>query len=172
MKILYVCHNNKGRSIALAEYTKYFLKKRDINDIKIESAGIDLENIMSLRKKGIDKASRTIIQIMAEQGFDISSHKIKYIEEVISHSDLIIPTDMLTIEKICVEYPKYYEICVLAREVAGYLSELDILGPCHESRRDPKDKNWTEKKGYIYMLAEIKNISRRIVKNIAEELYM
>jgi len=169
MKLLYVCYNNKGRSIALATYTRRFIKTRNIGDLVVESAGIGLESIESLRKRGIDKVSRTTIQILKEQGIDVSNHKLQYVGEVIQDSDLILATDLLTLAKTKADFPNYEGSCFLARDAAGYSYQQEIFGPYADSRGDPNDPTCTEKSRYKHMLREIKTVSRRIVRNILEE---
>ncbi|MFH1591839.1 MAG: hypothetical protein ABIB47_00525 [Candidatus Woesearchaeota archaeon] len=171
MKILYLCQNNKGRSIALAAYTDYFLKKRDSKNITVASAGIAYEFIESLKSRGFDGPSRTTAHILAQQGLNISDHKLTHAKEAIKGSSLILITDTSTLERTIQEFPSHQDKCFLAKEFAGFTTQTEIFGPHAESRKDSNDGNWTERVGYEHMLREIKSISRRIAKRrIAKRL--
>jgi protein-tyrosine-phosphatase len=164
MKVLFLCYSNKGRSPALSAYTRDFLK--DSPQIEIDSAGIGLENIESLRKRNMDLASRTTTQILSEQGIDISDHRLQYVGEVIKGSSLILSSDELTLARTKAEFPYYSQRYHLARQFAGFTTQLEIFGPYAESRRDPQDRNWTERQGYEHMLREIKSVSKKIAEKL------
>lgn len=167
MKILYVCNTNKGRSAALKAYTEDYIKKEKLENILVESAGIDLELIDSLRKREINHASRNTEKILKEEGIDISNHRLNYIGDKIKDSDLILISDELTLARTRAEFPHYKNISHLARKYAGFNRHVEIFGPYAQSRT--RKKQWTELVGYRDMLREIKIVSRRIVKKIASQ---
>jgi len=167
-RLLYVCHSNKGRSIALAVYTDYFLKQKGLN-LLVDSAGVSIEMIDSLRERGIDRASQNTAKILQTEGIDISEHKVNYVGEKISGSDLILVSDELSLVRLRIEFPDYKEKSFLAKKYAGFSRDLEIFGPYAEKRR-LKNPEWTELIGYEHMLREIKAVSKRVVKRLESEL--
>ena len=169
MKILYVCYSNKGRSVALAAYTNHFFKRRNIEGIAAESAGIGIENIESLRKRKIDSASHNTAHLLKEEGIDISDHKIKYVGEVISGSNLILATDEMTLVRTLVEFPDYRENCFLAKRYAGFVSLTELFGPYAESRK-LRHPEWTELDLYRDMLREVKIVSEKVAERLISDI--
>ncbi len=168
-KLIYVCYSNKGRSVALAEYTRKFLESFEVKNVLVNSAGIGLENIESLRKRGLDSPSSNTSKILLEEGFDIKDQKLKFIGDIISGTDLILTSDEFTLARLRSEFPYYRNQSFLARQYAGFLRNLDIFGPYAEVRKTRMGGRWSEIAGYRDMLKEIKVVSRRIASRIAEK---
>ena len=166
-KLVYLCHSNKGRSVALAAYTQYFLDEKGIY-LNVDSAGVGSEHIQSLRERGINQASQTTARILLEEGIDVSSHRLNCVEEVIEGTDLVLVTDDLSMAMFRAEFPRYKDVSFLARQYAGFKRDVEIFGPCADYRHK-KEKHWSEVSGYRHMLREIKIISKRIAERIAEE---
>ena len=167
-KLVYVCYSNKGRSIALATYTKDYLKKKGL-DVIVDSSGVGSDMIESLRKRGMDLASRNTTRILKSQGLNIQEHRLQYLGEVIRGSNLILVSDELSLAMTRATFPKYKERCMLAKQYAGFSRNLEIFGPYAESRK-LKNSEWTEVMGYKHMLREINIISKKIVKKLMKEL--
>lgn len=81
MKILFVCSGNVGRSqIAEAYYNKFSLGNNSI------SAGVD-----SSTPNKYPKLSQLVIDIMQEDGIDVSKKRVKYItQKMIKEADRVI----------------------------------------------------------------------------------
>lgn len=139
MKLVYVCHNGKGRSIAFREYTRYFLGKGELKMwrsevLEVRSSGVGKESIDVLREREMDKASRTVINILDGHGFNVEDYRLNYLGEIIQGSDLVVASDHYTLERAKRDFPKYEEIIFLARSVAGFKRGGDVSGPYCESR--------------------------------------
>jgi len=160
-KLIYVCYSNKGRSIALATYTKNYLKKKGL-DVIVDSSGIGVDMIESLRKRGMNLASRNTNRILKSQGFDIDEHRLQYLEEVIRGSDLILVSDELSLAMTRAMFPRYKGRSMLAKQYAGFSRNLEIFGPYAESRK-LKNPKWTEAIGYEHMLREINVVSKKLL---------
>jgi len=167
-KLIYVCYSNKGRSVALAEYTRKFLDDFGVSGISVDSAGIGLENIDSLRRRGIDHTSSNTARILLEDGIDVRERRLKYIGDI-SHASLILTSDEITLSRLRAEFPHYKDISFLAREYAHFSKNLEIFGPYAESRKERMRGRWSEMAGYRDMTREIKVVSRRIASRIAEK---
>jgi len=168
-KLIYVCYSNKGRSLALATYTRNFLKQFEVGNITVNSAGIGLENIDRLRERGIDHASQNTSRILLEEGFDVSSHRLKYFGDIVHGANLILATDELTFARTRAEFPHYKDRTFLARQFAGFERNLEIFGPYAESRKHRMGRKWSETEGYRDMLREVKVVSKRVASRIARE---
>lgn len=164
-KLLYVCYNNKGRSPALQAFTRYFLEKRDIEGIAVESAGAGVEHIEKLRKQS-GQLSRMTRHIMRhDYGIDLDNMSIKHLGEVGSKWDAVLAADRDTVEFINDGFPQFSEKTVLAKEYAGYSHKhsMEIHGPYHYHHQY-REQDWTERLGYDIMLNECKNVARRVAK--------
>lgn len=92
-RILVVCIGNICRS-PMAEG----LLKRALPDLQISSAGLD-----ALVGYGADPIA---IQIMAEHGIDIGSHRARMVTDMlVRDSDLILTMDSQQLQQIAAEYP-------------------------------------------------------------------
>lgn len=81
MKILFICQANIGRSQMAEAYYNSFTKTKDAS-----SAGI-----LNLVKKYNGKPAQEIIQVMKEDGIDISQQKVKQVtESMVKNADRII----------------------------------------------------------------------------------
>lgn len=164
-KLLYVCYNNKGRSPALEAFTKYFLERQGKKGIIVESAGVGVESIKSLRKKScqISKITRRIMH--HDYGLDLDHTMIRHLGEVGDHWDAVLAVDRDIVEFIAEDFPGFYPKTMLAKEFAGYSHShnIEIHGPYHY-QNEYRANDWSERLGYNIMLNECKNVSRRIAK--------
>ncbi len=168
MKLLYLCYNNKGRSPALEAFTRYFLDKWNIDWIYVDSAGVGVESILSLRRKS-DEISRVTRNVLSGYGLNLDSKRIKHLGEVHGSWDLVLAADHHTIETVEEQFPEYSKITQLAKEYAGYKgNSMEIRGPYYYQQKIPPDE-WTERTGYEIMINEIKNTARRIAKRMAKK---
>lgn len=167
-KIIYICHSNKGRSPALAVYTRRYLHDLGVERVTVDSAGIGLESIFSLRNRGMDYASRNTIKILEEQGFNLSENRLKYAGEVIHGSSLVLATDLMTLLRTQDEFPDYAKKTFLATAYAGF-SVLDVHGPHSEKRKKKLGGHWNELMGYRDMLWDLGAIAKKIAERIARE---
>jgi len=167
MKLLYVCYNNKGRSPALEIFTRYFLEKACMDDIVVDSAGVGVESIESLRQTR-DDISRITKRILSSYGFDIGQKRIKHMGEIPDDFDIVLAVDIYTLETIEERFPAFYSRSVLAKKYAGYSDSHEIRGPWY-NRQKMTEAEWSERAGYEKMINETKNVSRRVVKRIRDE---
>ncbi|RLI97549.1 MAG: hypothetical protein DRO99_02915 [Candidatus Aenigmatarchaeota archaeon] len=163
MKLLYVCYNNKGRSPSLEGYTRHFLDEYGVDGVDVDSAGVGVESIESLREKSA-YISRTTARILAEDGIDMHDKTIKHMGEVEGDWDVVLAADMHTLDIIHGRFPAFSGSSMLAKEFAEYKSgDMEIHGPYYHQDEVPPEE-WTERKGYEIMLHEIRNVSRRIAR--------
>lgn len=81
MKILFVCRGNVARSQMAEAYYNFFTKSKDA-----QSAGV-----LDFTPLKYGKPTEMVVQIMKEDGIDISKQKVKYItKEMVENSDKII----------------------------------------------------------------------------------
>jgi protein-tyrosine-phosphatase len=143
------------------------MEKWGINHIHVESAGVGVESIRSLRKKNskISKMTRHILR--HDYGIELDHKRIKHLGEVRGNWDTVLAVDNDTVEIIEEDFPEYLSKTVLAKEFADYsLSHsMEIHGPYYH-QHDYRPSDWTERLGYDFMLNECKNVSRRIVKRL------
>lgn len=162
-RLLYVCQNNKGRSPALQAFTQYFLWRRGIEGIVVESAGVSVDYVEYLRKQN-PGPSRATTHALYSYGLDLSSFRIRHLAELSRRYDLALAIDQDILDTIKEDYPSIARKIVLAKKYARYKhGSLDIPGPYFYQNKFSEDR-WSELLGYELMLSETKNVARRIVK--------
>ncbi len=164
-KIIYVCHSNKGRSPALEAFTDYYLSKRGISNISVESAASSLAMVESLRKRHSIQISRVARKVLREKGLDMEKHLVTYLGDVINRSDLILVTDNDTLEQVIENFWDYKNRAMLVGKYARSRKHKEIRGPHHESRGVLK----SELDGYKKMIKEIDDVSKRAVRRLVKE---
>ncbi|WP_271629503.1 low molecular weight protein arginine phosphatase, partial [Caldicellulosiruptor sp. DIB 104C] len=120
---LFVCTGNTCRS-PMAEYLlKDKLKKMNIDDIEVESAG--------LSAFFPQKASKNAVLVMNELGIDISSHVSRLInEDMIKESNLILTMEKYHKEAIINMYPGVMDkVFTLKEYVLDSKENLDVVDP-------------------------------------------
>ena len=167
-KLIYVCANNKGRSVALAAYTEHFLKLNGIEEVEIYSGGIEHEMIESLKKREMYLASHNVRKVLKDEGIDVENHRIRHVEDIINDSNLILVSDELSLIKTRFRFPEYKRKSFLAKKYAGYKNNLEIFGPYAESRTKRIGKDWTERDLYRDMLKETKVVAKRVVEELVK----
>ncbi|WAM33161.1 low molecular weight protein arginine phosphatase [Caldicellulosiruptor morganii] len=122
-KILFVCTGNTCRS-PMAEYLlKDKLRKMNIDNIEVESAG--------LSAFFPQKASKNAVLVMNELGIDISSHVSRLIsEDMIKESSLILTMEKYHKEAIINMYPGAMDkVFTLKEYVSDRRDDLDVVDP-------------------------------------------
>lgn len=122
-KILFVCTGNTCRSPMAEHLLKEKLKKMNIDNIEVESAG--------LSAFFPQKASKNAILVMNEIGIDISSHVSRLInEEMIKESTLILTMERYHKEVITKMYPGTADkVFTLKEYVMNTKEDLDVVDP-------------------------------------------
>ena len=167
MKMLYLCYNNKGRSPALEAFTNHYLSREGVHDVVVDSAGVGVESINSLRRTS-SRISRTVRKILSEHGLNMEQKKIKHLGEIGRKWNLVLAADWHTADLVWEHSHRLYDKTILAKEYAGYEDDLEIHGPYHyQEAMDPSE--WTERAGYDIMISEIRNVSKRVAQRLARE---
>ena len=111
-QILIVCTGNICRSPVGEALLRDRLQKRGLSDWLVESAGT-----WAQVKRG---ASQYSVEIMAEQGFDITDHQAEMIERShMENSDLVLCMESGHMEALKTEFPAYASKVHLLSEMVG-----------------------------------------------------
>ncbi len=95
--VLVVCSGNICRS----PYAEYTLRKL-FPELNVASAGL----IVTISRLEDKSADRTAIQIAAESGIDLSTHKARQLtEQLINEYDVILVMEREQLEELCDYYP-------------------------------------------------------------------
>ncbi len=164
-KLIYVCYANKGRSPAFEAYTRDFLRRKYVSDIEVVSAGVGLAKIEQLRREHHGLPSRLTRQILHGQGLDMDSHQINFLGDVVSRANLILAVDQHTLDMVQDNFHNYSDRAMLVGDYAGTKKYREVHGPHHECRGKIK----SEHDGYVQMIAEIRRISRKVVKRLIRD---
>ena len=111
-QILIVCTANICRSPVVAALLKQRLDEKGYSDWQVDSAGT-----WAVLSRG---AANFSIQLMAEQGIDISHHHAKMINEaMIAQSDLVLCMELGHVEALQIEFNAYKNKIFALSEMAG-----------------------------------------------------
>lgn len=120
-KVLFVCTGNTCRSpMAQALLTKLWAEENRDEKIMVMSAGLFTSDDMP--------ASAEAIQVMQEQGIDISEHKSKQLnEEIIKQANLILTMTDAHRRAVIDKFPNYESLVYTLTEYMNYTG--DIVDP-------------------------------------------
>ena len=111
-QILIVCTANICRSPVVAALLTQRLEEKGFSDWQVNSAGT-----WAVLSRG---AARFSIQLMAEQGIDISDHRAKMINEaLIAQSDLVLCMELGHVEALQIEFSDYQNRIFTLSEMVG-----------------------------------------------------
>lgn len=129
-QILIVCTANICRSPVVAALLKQRLDEKGFSDWQVASAGT-----WAVLSRG---AARFSIQIMAEQGIDITGHWAKMInEDLIAQSDLVLCMELGHVEALQIEFNAYKNrIFTLSEMTGNRYSVKDPYGSPIDDYRD------------------------------------
>ncbi|RMH00795.1 MAG: low molecular weight protein arginine phosphatase [Chloroflexi bacterium] len=110
--ILIVCTANICRSPVGEALLRDRLQKRGLHDWAVSSAGTWAKQVRG--------ASQYSIQLMAEQGLDISAHQAQMVTaEHLADADLVLCMEVGHAEALKIEFPEYAEKIYLLSEMIG-----------------------------------------------------
>jgi protein-tyrosine-phosphatase len=138
------------------------------NDILVEAAGIDENEIARLREIGKTKAGRRVLKLLNEEGItEINNHVIKPISEIQYKSDRILAMDDAVKQYLD---ENGFENVHLASEYAGITWIKDVPDP-HDLKVAgvPKDDPRMEE-AYREMCGAVKAIAFGAYKRVLSEL--
>jgi protein-tyrosine phosphatase len=148
-QILIVCTGNICRSPVAEALLQDRLQKRGLSEWVVKSAGT-----WAQLKRG---ASRNSVEIMTEQGLDITHHQAQMIEHVhMEESDLILCMESGHMEALKAEFPAYENKVHLISEMVG--KNYSISDPYGK----PKD-------AYYRMVKDLSRIIDDGLDNIIQE---
>lgn len=117
-KILIVCTANVCRSPVAEAILRDRLSKRGLNGWYVKSAG-------TWASAG-QPASHYSIEVLAEQGLDISGHISRTVDDqLLEESDLILCMELGHVEALKTEFPQYASRTYLLSEMAGQRFSID-----------------------------------------------
>lgn len=149
MKILFVCTGNTCRSPMAEYFAKEYIKKHNLNNFEVGSAGINAATGES--------ATSEAIKVMKEQGIDITAHKSKMLMEAdLEESDKVFT--MTNSHKEVIEDMYGYEEVYTLKHFVDSCEDCDILDPYGYDvgkYRETRD--------------EIKQAVQELMKNLSED---
>ncbi|MFA7549438.1 MAG: low molecular weight protein arginine phosphatase [Sedimentibacter sp.] len=156
MNILFVCTGNTCRSPMAEGIFKDMLKKKNIDNINVSSAGLSVFPGEHANKKAI--------KALIEKGIDITTHRARQLSDEINKADLIL-TMTLSHKQIIEDYLKHKSDetspCLFTlKEFAAKLSDEKLTAP---DIQDPYGRNYSF---YKKSRDEIEKELRKILKNL------
>lgn len=128
MNILFLCTDNFTRSVIAEFCSKNYLKKNNITDIKVASAGIRASSDVS-------KYSNLHLKIMSDMGIDITDFKrTQFSEDSFKDYDFIIGMSELHKDYVRNEYNK--DIYLFNEIYRGENTPVNIGSPDNEDFED------------------------------------
>lgn len=113
MNILFVCNANIVRSFMAERVLKNLLKRHDILNVDVSSAGL-----LDMKGAPADAMARRMLQ---ESGIDDAGHHSRLVnEEMLSEADLIITMEKKQLQRIGDVYPEFMP---KLRVLKSYLSD-------------------------------------------------
>lgn len=125
--LLFICTANICRSPVAEAYFRQQAERKGLEDWQTSSAGTWAEYVRG--------ASRHSVDLMAEQGIDISGHRSRMVDEsILAEADLVLTMGGGHAEALRIEFPKYAAKIHLLSEMVGpgYDISDPYGGPRHE----------------------------------------
>jgi protein-tyrosine phosphatase len=129
VNILFVCNANIVRSFMAERVLKNLLKRHDIRNVDVSSAGL-----LDMKGAPADAVARQILQ---ESGIDDAGHQSRLVnEEMIRRADLIVTMERRQLQRIGDLYPEFIpKLRVLKSYLPGVVSveTQDVRDPYRRS---------------------------------------
>jgi protein-tyrosine phosphatase len=140
--VLFVCSNNRFRSVAAEYLFRKMLQERDerlAQDIEVSSAGIVTEKVLQLAKEGGwppprpysgEAPAKIVLNAMLQRGIDVSGHRSRELNrDTVERAALVITIDEYQKEGILSLYPSARGKVFTLSEFVGKCSYPDAEGP-------------------------------------------
>lgn len=151
--VLFICTGNLYRSpISAALFTAQLVQKQvDLSTWRVESAG-------TWAQTG-QPAPPEVLQVMAQRGLDLTSHRSRMVSaEILAEFDLILTMESGQKEALCIEFPQIARQVFMLSEMVGSL--VSISDPFDRSVDGVRDivleiEDWlTRGKNRIFQLVQ------------------